>query len=57
MFIARPSRPGDVTATYADISRLHDLTGYQPKVMLKEGLEKFIGQYRNYYGNLLPDQT
>ena len=55
--IMRPMQPGDVTATYADVSRLHDLTGYQPKVMLKEGLEKFVGWYRDYYGNLPPDQT
>jgi UDP-glucuronate 4-epimerase len=31
--IMRPMQPGDVTATYADVSRLHALTGYQPKVM------------------------
>lgn len=55
--IMRPMQPGDVTATYADVSRLHALTGYQPKVMLKEGLEKFVRWYRDYYGNLPPEQN
>lgn len=47
--IMRPMQPGDVTATYADISKLHALTGYKPKVMLAEGLEKFAEWYRDYY--------
>lgn len=55
--IKRPMQPGDVTATYADVSRLHDLSGYQPRVMLKEGLAKFVRWYRDYYGNLPPDQN
>ena len=44
-----PMQPGDVTATYADVSKLHALTGYKPKVMLAEGLEKFAAWYREYY--------
>ena len=47
--IMRPMQPGDVTATYADVSRLHDLTGYKPKVMLAEGIERFVAWYRDYY--------
>ena len=39
--IMRPMQPGDVTATYADISKLHALTGYKPKVKLTEGLGRF----------------
>lgn len=49
--IMRPMQPGDVTATYADVSKLHALTGYQPKVMLKEGLGRFADWYRDYYKN------
>ncbi len=49
--IMRPMHPGDVTATYADISKLHRLTGYQPKVMLTEGLQRFVSWYRDFYGN------
>lgn len=47
--IMRPMQPGDVTATYADISKLHALTGYQPKVPLKVGLEKFVLWWRQHY--------
>jgi UDP-glucuronate 4-epimerase len=46
----RPMQPGDVTATYADISRLQALTGYQPKVTLEEGLPRFAAWYRGFYG-------
>ena len=47
--IMRPMQPGDVTATYADVSKLKALTGYQPKVMLAEGLKRFANWYREYY--------
>ncbi|MEO8723549.1 MAG: NAD-dependent epimerase/dehydratase family protein [Sphingobium sp.] len=48
--IMRPMQPGDVTATYADVSKLNALTGYQPKVMLAEGLQRFSDWYKSYYG-------
>lgn len=48
--IMQPMQPGDVTATYADVSRLHRLTGYAPKVRLAEGLERFVDWYRDFYG-------
>lgn len=48
--VMRPMQPGDVTATYADISKLHALTGYKPKVMLAEGLERFATWYKGFYG-------
>ncbi len=44
-----PMQPGDVPVTYADISRLHALTGYRPKVMLAEGLARFVAWYRAYH--------
>lgn len=47
--VMRPMQPGDVTATYADVSKLHALTGYEPKVMLAEGLQRFADWYRDYY--------
>ncbi len=47
--IMKPMQPGDVTATYADVSKLHALTGYAPKVMLAEGLQRFADWYREYY--------
>ena len=47
--IMRPMQPGDVTATYADISKLQALTGYKPKVKLALGLERFADWYRAFY--------
>ncbi|MCH4152927.1 MAG: NAD-dependent epimerase/dehydratase family protein [Sphingobium sp.] len=47
--IMRPMQPGDVTATYADVSRLNALTGYKPKVMLAEGLGRFAEWFKGYY--------
>lgn len=47
--VMRPMQPGDVTATYADISRLHALTGYRPAVMLEDGLQRFVAWYRDYH--------
>lgn len=49
--VMRPMQQGDVTATYADVSRLHALTGYRPKVMLKEGLGRFVEWYTGFYAN------
>ena len=48
--IMRPMQPGDVTATYADISKLHALTGYQPKVELADGLPRFVDWWRTWNG-------
>lgn len=45
----RPMQPGDVTATYADVSALHALTGYRPRVMLAEGLDRFVHWYRDHF--------
>jgi UDP-glucuronate 4-epimerase len=40
-----PMQPGDVTITYADISKLTALTGYTPKVPLDEGLRRFAAWF------------
>jgi UDP-glucuronate 4-epimerase len=48
--VFRPMQPGDVSATYADVSRLNALTGYAPKVPLEEGLPRFVAWYREAYG-------
>ncbi len=44
----RPMQPGDVTATHADVSALHALTGYAPKVALDEGLRRFVAWREAY---------
>lgn len=40
--ILRPMQPGDVTSTYADVSKLHALTGYAPQISLTAGLARFV---------------
>ena len=45
-----PLQPGDVPETYADVSKAKKLLGYQPKVMVEEGIDKFINWYNDYYG-------
>jgi UDP-glucuronate 4-epimerase len=44
----KPMQPGDVRATFADVSKLTALTGYAPKVTLEEGLRRFVAWFRNY---------
>lgn len=39
--VMKPKQSGDVTAIYADITRLSELTGYSPKVPLEVGLARF----------------
>ena len=41
---------GDVPATWADASLLHRLTGYVPQTDIREGTQKFVAWYRDYYG-------
>jgi UDP-glucuronate 4-epimerase len=48
--VMRPMQPGDVSATYANVDRLAALTGYRPKIMLPEGLGRFVEWYRAFYG-------
>lgn len=45
-----PMQPGDVPATYADISAIREDYGFEPKTGLKEGLRIFVQWYRQYYG-------
>ena len=38
---------GDVLATYADISKAQRAIDYNPRVSLKEGLQKFVNWYKS----------
>lgn len=40
-------QPGDVYKTYADTSLLESETGYRPKIMINEGVERFIDWYNS----------
>ena len=44
-----PMQTGDMLATWADISYLKKLTDYQPKISFKDGVDKFVSWYREYY--------
>ncbi|KWV96314.1 NAD-dependent epimerase/dehydratase family protein [Erythrobacter sp. AP23] len=44
-----PMQPGDVPATWADAQLLHSLTGYVPKTDIREGVQRFVEWYRDYY--------
>lgn len=48
--IMRPMQPGDVTATYADVTKLHALTGYDPRVPLDQGIPRFVEWWRGWNG-------
>ena len=47
--IMRPMQPGDVPATWADTGLLHDLTGYVPRVGVREGVQRFVDWFRDHY--------
>jgi UDP-glucuronate 4-epimerase len=49
--IFRPMQPGDVSSTYADVTKLRALTGYAPRIKLEDGLPRFVEWYRNYPGH------
>jgi UDP-glucuronate 4-epimerase len=43
---AQPPQPGDVSLTWADISKAERLLGYRPRTSLAEGLKAFVEWYR-----------
>jgi len=40
------TQPGDVSITYADISKAKKMLGYQPKVKIEEGIKRFVEWYK-----------
>lgn len=48
--IMKPMQPGDVKETFADISAIQKDFGFKPTTNLRQGLEKFITWYGDYYG-------
>lgn len=44
-----PLQPGDVPDTYADVEALVADVGYKPGTSIEEGIERFVGWYRDYY--------
>ncbi len=44
-----PLPPGDVIATYADISSIHSWVGFKPKTSIEEGMKNFIDWFKLYF--------
>jgi UDP-glucuronate 4-epimerase len=44
-----PLQPGDVPATYADVTDLERDAGFKPNTPLEVGIERFVDWYRQYY--------
>jgi len=45
-----PMQQGDVPSTYADVSDLIDDLGYKPQTSIKEGIDKFVDWYIEFFG-------
>jgi len=43
-------QPGDVLRTYADVSDLERDIDFKPNTSIEDGLAKFVGWYKEYYG-------
>ncbi|MEJ2201780.1 MAG: NAD-dependent epimerase [Desulfuromonadaceae bacterium] len=44
-----PIQPGDVPATYADVTALSNDVGFKPATPIEVGVERFVQWYRSYY--------
>jgi UDP-glucuronate 4-epimerase len=44
-----PMQPGDVRKTWADVEDLFEYINFHPQVDYKQGIEKFVEWYKNYY--------
>jgi UDP-glucuronate 4-epimerase len=45
-----PMQPGDVQATYADITELQQDVGFKPSTSIQQGIKSFVEWYLSYYG-------
>lgn len=43
----KPDQPGDMPATWADISKARELLGYSPQTPISEGIPKFVDWFRS----------
>lgn len=47
--VHKPMQPGDVVATYADVSALREWTGVSPRTPLADGIGRFVDWYRGHF--------
>jgi UDP-glucuronate 4-epimerase len=52
-----PEQPGDVTLTYADIRKAQRMLGYQPRVQIEEGIQRFCSWYLREHGGERLDRS
>jgi len=45
----KPLQPGDVLKTSADISKAKRLLGFNPKISMEDGLQRFVEWYKSFY--------
>lgn len=45
-----PLQPGDVPASHADVQDLVDTVGFKPATHIRDGIDRFISWYLDYYG-------
>lgn len=43
-----PMQAGDLVATYADVTSIFDATGFESKISITEGVDKWVEWYRSY---------
>jgi UDP-glucuronate 4-epimerase len=53
--ILLPAQPGDVPATYADITRAHERLGWQPRWRFEDGIASFCEWLRRQERSFAPD--
>ena len=46
----RPTQPGDVPQTYADVRRAEVELGYAPRTSFPDGIARFVAWYRAHFG-------
>jgi UDP-glucuronate 4-epimerase len=46
-----PMQPGDVEATYADVTDLEQEIGFRPSTPIEDGIARFAKWYREYHGS------
>ena len=45
-----PAQPGDMKDTFADISKIKSLYGWEPKMNIEKGIEKYAHWFQHYHG-------
>lgn len=45
-----PFQAGDIYKTFADVSKIHESSGYSPRVNIEDGVDRFVRWYREFYG-------